>query len=377
VLGFVLHVCFAEAPACACAFIIAAMSATNFTATASRDNNFDAIRILAASFVILSHSWALVKDLDEPIAVITRACINGGALGVWMFFVISGYLVSQSFVQRAHFGAFAAARVLRIAPAYIACIVIGVLIGAIVTTLPRGEYWRHPLTWDYVLNNLRFELRYDLPGVFESNPYPKSVNGSIWTLPAETMMYVGVAVLGVLTVLDQTRAKWGVLLLVGLLVLLSVSPALVTHIPYIATEMYTPAVRCFLLGVLAFLLRDKLPLHGGIVLLLLLLLPLTGQHRPPGTLLTCILIAYTTLWLAFHPRWTLRVPERIGDISYGLYVYAFPVQQFIVWTSPAISAWAVFVSSFFGTALLAWLSWHGIEKRALRLKCHFKGLGSN
>jgi peptidoglycan/LPS O-acetylase OafA/YrhL len=336
-----------------------------------RDNNFDALRIFAAALVILSHSWALTLKVDEPVAEITYGSINGGALGVWMFFVISGYLVSQSFVQRDNLLAFIEARFLRIYPAFAACIVFGVALGAMVSTLPLSEYFAMPLTWKYLGFNLLFELRYQLPGVFITNPYPNAVNGSIWTLPAETMMYVLVALMGLATLL---RRHWlGVAMLVGLLALLSFDPALVMRIPYMDTVNYAPAVRCFLLGMLFYLLRDRIPLLGAGVVALFALVILLKQNQPPGTLLVCVLIAYTTLWLALHPRLRLPVSPRIGDVSYGLYVFAFPIQQTLVWLMPNIMPWTLFAMSFVATFAVAWCSWHALEKPALGLKGLFSG----
>lgn len=336
-----------------------------------RDNNFDALRIFAAALVILSHSWPLTLRTDEPIAEITYASINGGALGVWMFFVISGYLVSQSFVQRANLLAFVEARFLRIYPAFVACIVFGVLLGAMVSTLPLVDYFSHSATWKYLGLNLLFELRYQLPGVFASNPYPNAVNGSIWTLPAETMMYVLVALMGLATLLR--RARLGAVLLIALLAMLSVDPGTVMKIPYIDSLNYAPAVRCFLLGMLFYLLRDRIPLHGAGVVGLFALVMLLKQNQPPGTLLVCVLITYTALWLALHPRLRLPVPDRIGDVSYGLYLFAFPIQQTLVWFKPNIGPWLLFAASFCITFIVAWCSWHALEKPALNLKGRLSG----
>jgi peptidoglycan/LPS O-acetylase OafA/YrhL len=339
--------------------------------SSGRDNNFDALRIFAAALVILSHSWALTKQIDEPVAELTRGSINGGALGVWMFFVISGYLVSQSFVQRGNLLAFVEARFLRIYPAFAACIVFGVMLGAAVSTLPLADYFSHAQTWKYVVANLLFELRYQLPGVFTSNPYPNAVNGSIWTLPAETMMYLLVALMGLATLLR--RAWLGTAVLIALLVVLNLEPALVMKIPYIDSLNYAPAVRCFLLGMLLYLTRDRIPLHGAGVVGLLALVVLLKQNQPPGTLLVCVLIAYTALWLASHPRLRLPVSDRIGDVSYGLYLFAFPIQQTLVWLKPDIGPWILFAASFCITFVVAWCSWRILEKPVLGLKGRFSG----
>ncbi|MEP7156444.1 MAG: acyltransferase [Betaproteobacteria bacterium] len=331
-----------------------------------RDNNFDILRIFAAALVIMAHSWALTGTPGEPIATLGLGVPDGGTLGVWIFFTISGYLVSRSFVQRDNLFAFIEARLLRIYPAFVACLLFGLLVGLAVTPMPWRDYWAHPQTQDYLLSNLVYDLRYRLPGVFTSNPLPNAVNGSIWSLPAETMMYVLVALMGTLTLLRRTWAA--AVTLIGLLTIATLDPDAVMQIHFIDTSSLTPTISCFLLGMLLFALRERVPLHGGVVIALMAAILLLKQYQPPGRMLVCVTVAYTALWLALHRRVRLPVPDRIGDISYGLYLYAYPIQQTLVWLMPGVRPPVLFAAAFAVTSVVAWVSWHLLEKKALKLK---------
>ena len=336
-----------------------------FFPTPGHTNNFDILRVVAAGLVIWGHGWELTTTLAEPLIVLSNVALAGPSLGVWIFFVISGYLVSESFQARG-FMAFVEARFLRIYPAFFVSLIFGVLIGASVTTLPLAEYVSHEQTWRYVYRSLLTDIQFTLPGVYAALPFPTGINGSLWTIPIEMMMYVGVIIAGVLTLLRRPTVA---LLVMGALIAALVSdPNRVLLIPRINQVYALPAVLCFLFGMIFYTNRDRIPLHGLGVVLLIGLLILSGLAYPPGSVFTCAAIAYTTAWFAFHPRLRVRIPPRIGDISYGLYVYALPIQQTVIYIYPGIGPWTLFVVAFSITAFVAWISWHVIEKRALALK---------
>jgi peptidoglycan/LPS O-acetylase OafA/YrhL len=331
-----------------------------------RDNNFDALRLVAATLVILSHSWALTRSVVDPVVVLTQGHVYAGELGVWVFFAMSGYLVTLSFVHRRSPWAFAEARALRIYPALCIAVAFGVFAGALATTLPLRDYLSDTATWAYFNRNLQFDIRFDLPGVFAHNPFPNAVNGSLWTLPLEAMMYVVVAILGVATLLAKRRAA-GAVLVVAIAVLIA-QPTWLGSLPMVGSMLYAVPAIAFLLGMLMALFRERIPSRGDIALALLAAGVISVRRWPEvATLYACFAASYCTFWLAF-PRVRVRIPESVGDVSYGLYVYAFPVQQLVVWLHPAIGPWGLFCAAFPATFLLAWFSWHLVEKPALALK---------
>lgn len=140
--------------------------------------------------VVYGHQYALMGVggrcplmLGNPVSTI----------GVKMIFVITGFLITQSFLREQNLGQFLKRRLIRIYPALICCVVVCTLALSLFSTFNLADYFR--CCWQYLLKNLALQPVYVLPGVFENNPYPNAVNGSLWTLPVEVAMYffVGIA----------------------------------------------------------------------------------------------------------------------------------------------------------------------------------------
>jgi len=156
-----------------------------------RDNNFNLMRFIAASLVLLSHSYALTGVAQDPLLAVSG--MDFGHLAVDIFFVTSGFLVTGSLIKRADVRAFAGARLLRIVPGLLVANVVTVfVIGAIFTSLPLLDYLGKKDLYRFVFDNtilVTGDLRWTLPGVFADNPIKDAVNGSLWTLPYEVELY--------------------------------------------------------------------------------------------------------------------------------------------------------------------------------------------
>lgn len=321
-----------------------------------RLNNFDFLRILAAFLVLVSHQFALNR-LPEP-AVFNMSL---GTFAVLVFFSISGFLVSQSWRQDPNGLRFLVKRFLRIWPGLtVVTLVAAFVLGPLVSTLDAHSYFSHPQVLDFLRNLKVVTIRYFLPGVFETNPYPRAVNGSLWTIPIEVRCYLVLFALGCLGLM---RWKW--LVALGTLAFgiyyFGVVRDPESHQYHFALYFFFGACldlyrrhwegREWRLLAAAAAIFTALYLSGAERVALLFLLPVA---------VVCVGTQSCRVLNSFG---------RYGDISYGIYIYAFPVQQTVLWIGGKELPFAAGLGLAAGvTVLCAYLSWHLVEAPALRLK---------
>lgn len=334
-------------------------------AATSQRNNFDAIRLAAALAVLWDHQHALM-GLPGP-----KAWGNSyGGLAVAVFFAISGYLVAKSWLNDPHLWRFAQRRALRIWPGLaVAVLLCAFVLGPIVTPLPLADYLRQPQTWAY-LKTLYLDVQFDLPGVFAGN-LSHSVNGSLWTIPIEVKCYIALALIG-LTGVWQYQAASALLL-----------AALVAYLAHRYAPGQPPRTWSFSLQYavlfaigMVFASQERgwaqHPWRAVALVAALCALaqlhPVTRGQAPVWALGAAAVLVGVRSWPV------LRSVGRHGDCSYGAYIYAFPVQQTVLWllnvNSPADRAqfWLATAASLVLTLALAWASWRWVEQPALRLK---------
>lgn len=339
----------------------------------ARQNNFDALRLVAAISVIFSHSFLIAEGTQnrEWLILLTgNQCILG-LTGVFVFFAISGFLVTQSFEQTANPLHFLAKRALRIFPGlFVATLVSAFVFGPLVTTLPLGAYLSRPEPYEYVLGNTLLDQSvHELPGVsFIDNPVGLEINGSLWTLRLEFTMYLMVLGLGLLRLLSLRVAL--VLLVFGMTCLhFEMLDALEKWGWFLQLlSGWGWLVGFFAAGMLLYKLRDTRIFDGRIALFalggLVLSVPLR-EFIPLFPVFGC----YLALWLALNPRLPVIPAARFGDLSYGLYIYGWPVEEAVMWFSGGRAPWwQVFLIALPAAAAIALLSWHLVERPMLRLK---------
>ncbi len=338
-----------------------------------RRNNFDLLRLLAAISVIFSHAYLIAEGTQdrEPFYWLTGHQTILGVVGVFIFFTMSGFLVTQSFEATGSPIRYAAKRLLRIYPGYIACLlVLAFVLGPLVTSLPLADYFSHPQFRTFLIWNLMMDPNQNgLPGVaFTGNSVGQVVDGPLWTLPCELLMYALVMLLGMARLL--TFKALGVLLALGLVCVgfdTTKSDDLMGSVGWLMPFFVAGAALYKLQGTRLFEGKWALAALGGLVVSGML----GGLDLPfpPFILLFPLFGSYLTIWLALTPRLPVVPAARWGDFSYGLYIYGWPAEQLLAWASGgALGPLALFLGALLLSLVLSALSWHLIEKRALRLK---------
>ncbi|OWY05578.1 hypothetical protein B6V75_05570 [Thioclava sp. F1Mire-8] len=331
---------------------------------AGQNNNLNLIRLIAASCVLVSHAWpiSLGPGALEPLEAATGFSL--GALAVFVFFAISGFLISASFERSSSPWRYVRARVARIYPGLIVSIsLVTFVIGPIFSRLSPADYLASVETWLAWLGNVSLvRLDYNLPGVFEGNPYP-TVQGSLWTLPVEIRLYVVVALLGVLGLMRKPLLLMTAVL-VGLAGL-SQAPAFDFPGAYALRSLWYPGLP-FFLGMGAYLMRARIP-ASPVVALPLAVLAAISMHGPLAYPSMALAVSYATLWLAGLPSGRLREFNRVGDYSYGIYIYAFPVQGMVVALLGEMGPLSNIALATPITVALAMLSWHWVERPAMKI----------
>lgn len=330
-----------------------------------RDNNFNLIRAAAATAVLVSHAWpiSLGPGTPEPLLALTGASL--GTLSVYVFFAISGFLIAASFDRTASVKAFLAARALRLFPGLIVSLMlVAFVMGPAVTTLSLIDYLTHPGTLKFVPQNMALiSPAYTLPGVFDSNPYG-AVEGSIWTLVHEVACYMGVLGIGLLGAFRRPGLMAICLSGYAAAYLAYAGLGLDLHPKF--NDLHQLSLP-FAIGTTFYVLRDRLPLSiWGVVGLVAFAWLLRATPLAQGTLI--LALSYATFWLAYVPRGPHLAYNRLGDYSYGIYIYAFPLQGLAVWLWAPMSPLTNIALALPITLLLAVLSWHLIEAPALALR---------
>ena len=337
-----------------------------------RCNNFDALRLGAALVVLVSHGYSLTAASWEPVSTWLHYGY-GGSLAVAVFFVISGFLVTRS-VQAHDVSVFVVARACRIIPALgLVTAVEALVLAPYFFDGPVGEYFRlHAL--NHMRNVLVFGEDPFIPGVFANLPFPY-VNGSLWSLPVEAFFYLLLPLL-VLGFAGGGR-RWVVLVAFGLSLL--AEPVARWHglsdeqfggfvVRTVRVFGVAQFLSYFLAGVVAWLYRDRIPYGPGhLALCLVLLFAARDSLSAPLVLKLCL--PYVVLYLGISDGAGSGLKRRVGDLSYGVYLFSYPVLNSVISLGKLRLGPEVVIAVAAPVSLaLAWLSWHWVERPALSFK---------
>jgi peptidoglycan/LPS O-acetylase OafA/YrhL len=337
----------------------------------SRDNNFTLLRLLAAFTVVLYHSWSAlgIGGRDFAYDYVGREIAE---MALDMLFVTSGFLVTASLFNRGDLTHFLWARALRLFPAMWLMVPLTVFVLApALTTLPVKDYLESPTTWEYVRKTATVVggVRWSLPGVFDTLPLKGEFNGSLWTLPIEARMYIYLAV-------GWIAFAWWPQIRVRTLSYVAPIAAAVMFVVILRARAQgvlgngNVEIFMFFMGSSLYFWREKLFMNRVTFVALPLIVIAASLLIGPSVAfpLYLLCVAPFMLHLAYIPGGPIRRFNSCGDYSYGVYIYAFPVQQTLALLFPKITILAMAGSAAVISFALAFCSWNLVEKRAMGLK---------
>lgn len=343
-----------------------------FSSGTSAKNNFDFLRLLFAFSVFIHHFGFLTN---------TPLCFYwpiSSQMGVAGFFIISGFLITKSFYRSHSLKDYFVKRIKRIVPAYL-FIVFACAFGlVIISKLSAADYFISNDFLKYLSANIFFLnfIQPTLPGVFTENAYP-FVNGALWTIKVEIALYLSVPICAFL--IRKIDAKW------IFIILYLLSFGFIKWMSWLydesGKEIYAIFSRQFFGQIVFFIsglfilfkfdlvqkrIKLLLPIAFGIVVIHHL------QYTTITHLLYPISFAISIIGFAYHFK-PLNNVAKYGDISYGMYLFHYPIIQFIVSTGMHKNhPIGTFILCLLLVALASFISWHLLEKKFLTQRSFIK-----
>jgi len=335
-------------------------------ASGGNTSGFDYLRLILSVAVILIHSFRVTGNAEPQAFLITRILDLMAILVLPFFFSLSGFLVAASLARTQSLVAFLSLRGLRIIPALAVEVLLSAMVlGPLLTTASHSDYFSNEF-YRYFLNVVG-KIQYHLPGLFMNNPDRQIVNVSLWTISYEAQCYIGLGMISLIGLI-----KYPKLFLAGFV---AISVVLVVSALFNNTSDQWDGAWAgrqlalfFMGGVVLHQWRGRVPYSLGVALAAAVLIEAIAGRAYYLSFILPLPVAYLTTYLGLLTPRRLAVVST-GDYSYGIYLYAYPIQQSVWFLLPAGRIWfANFAIALIVTGLFAALSWHFVEKPALRLK---------
>ena len=336
----------------------------------NKNNNFDFLRFLFALLVVISHSYPLSgsNESSQWIYQITNGQIVLAQIGLSGFFIISGYFIFQSLERSKSIFDYFKKRFLRLFPALLAVLLLTIILAPLVY---RSEllFFKNNAVYTYVPNNLSlYHFQSSIKGIFDTNAF-HSINGSLWTIRYEFSLYVALSLL-----FFFRNKKRVVIILVSFAFILFYFlynfylNRLAGSTLFGIQGLHLLNLGTFFIGgsLLSSIQFEKLKYKSVILGMALLVLVLLfsfnrydlGKH---------IVFPMVVILMGFIPLPFLSAFGKWGDMSYGIYIYSFPIQQTLMYFFK-MNTYTLMFTSVFLSISFGYLSWHLIEKRALKYK---------
>lgn len=324
-----------------------------------RKNNFDLLRLIFASIVVLFHCSDL--SFDPAYAWIPK--LISATLAVQGFFTMSGFLIIRSYDRDSQLWSYLEKRARRIFPAYWAALVFTLLIGAVFSILPLRSFVGSSSTWKYICSNLLLVnfLNPTLPGLFTSNPVMQSVNGALWTIKVEVAFYL---IVPLIVVGCRKWGRWQVLC--GIFLLSVFYRNVCDHFHRPKLEIQLPGQLCFfIVGALVYYYYEYFDRHRRWMWFSAIIC-YVASIVVGGSVLRALGVALGVMCIALlFP--SIGQPAKHGDFSYGIYVFHFPIIQLfislgLVHFHPQIALGVILVC----VGAIAFASWKFVEEPCLK-----------
>lgn len=341
------------------------------------NNNFELIRFSLATLVIVLHSYDLLAiHYTDYLSILTAGQITLPYIIIRGFVIMSGYLVLKSLIRSTSVKQYLWRRFLRIyPPLLVALLLCTVVMGPLLTDLPLKEYFTRTETWRYIVYSFRIFMvaRTEcLPGVFTHNPAGCAVNGSLWTIWVEEILYVLLIAFFFIRKRKNLLNTFLILTWVALLVLNIFIMPLYRDAPVpfskgIGFDYFLELLIYFFSGCLLTMFDWKHIKRNRIILAITLVV----------TVIACMLHVFKPLGYVIYPLVMVTfgsdsIPSllkmfRFGNPSYGLYIYAYPLQQALIqcFTLTPLQLMCISIPL---SLVVGYTSWHLIEVPFLSLK---------
>jgi peptidoglycan/LPS O-acetylase OafA/YrhL len=344
----------------------------------NRGNAFDVMRLALATLVVLEHSYFLIDGTFErdPLFVISRGQLNCGQFAVYMFFSLSGYLVTRSLIEGPGVTAFLMRRIGRIVPGFLVASAAGCLIvGPLTATGNITDYLRSQ-NWALITANALALKQVAVTNVLGGNPLDL-VHGTLWSIRYEFDCYLLLALLGLFRLLRSPRVTF-----VVLVVTLGISMVLQHLLPVIdhgvvsfvmsSPHRWPDLFAFFFCGSAFFMFRASIPKSGALFALAAVLL-FASLFAGNAYWAALFCGTYAILFASLSFAADFRLFGRRVDLSYGVYLYGWPVQQLLLFDSKmSLSPLWLFTISLGLTSVVAFMSWKVVERPSLLLVRKFE-----
>lgn len=328
-----------------------------------RDNCFDVIRYFFTISIFIGHFYKLSN--------INKTSFISGATGVKAFFIMSGFLIFYSHIQKQNLKYYIEKRIRRILPPYVAVVILCVLAGFFLTKLNISAYVSSVETYKYLIANLSFMnfIQPTLPGVFESNPIP-AINGSLWTMKVEVLFYISVPF--IFFFLKRINKIW---------VLISIFAFSIAY-DYCFTALYEYTNNDLYLLIRKQIGSQLIYFYSGTFILLYFdyfikylkyIFPIAifiyiFRDNVILSNFEALAFAVILIGIAYNFKY-MNFLKKYDNISYGMYLYHYPIIQAVVYYKiTQYNIYIAFILAFFLTVLVSMLSWKFIEKPIIKNK---------